>query len=432
MTYEVLVPAELEADPSLIVVRDPTAPDGLDFVHGEAAKPLATPWQVGAERAALLNPERLPTGVVLDVACGSGVQMAALAAILERPAVGIELDPSRARASAHNLRAVAAWFGALEAPWFLESRVLVGDGTDAEGALSALGGSSIGLLQLDPARPRNSRTHDLEEMAPSPHEVLGAWAPLLAQGPDGPAVLLDLSPRLTHDQRLALEAVIDNHLPGVQRTWVWGSRGGGRVDRLSAWLGGASTPEVSRRFVRSPANGSVPLVIEGGRALPLGEGLPEQIRRPPRRGEHVSLIDAALLASGLAEEWLGSRVGEGASLAWTAVEGRRPQVHHDAALDLPAEEFGLVQATGRVVAVVHQAPSEANIDDVVALALEHDVARLTLRCALPADLQPKLQGSLDRQLSRRHGRRQAFLCHAGQGPDVHLLCVGPTVQEGTR
>jgi len=432
MTYEVLVPAELEADPSLIVVRDPTAPDGLDFVHGEAAKPLATPWQVGAERAALLNPERLPTGVVLDVACGSGVQMAALAAILERPAVGIELDPSRARASAQNLRAVAAWFGALEAPWFLESRVLVGDGTDAEGALSALGGSSIGLLQLDPARPRNSRTHDLEEMAPSPHEVLGAWAPLLAQGPDGPAVLLDLSPRLTHDQRLALEAVIDNHLPGVQRTWVWGSRGGGRVDRLSAWLGGASTPEVSRRFVRYPANGSVPLVIEGGRALPLGEGLPEQIRRPPRRGEHVSLIDAALLASGLAEEWLGTRVGEGASLAWTAVEGRRPQVHHDAALDLPAEELGLVQATGRVVAVVHQAPSEANIDDVVALALEHDVARLTLRCALPADLQPKLQGSLDRQLSRRHGRRQAFLCHAGQGPDVHLLCVGPTVQEGTR
>ena len=432
MTYEVLVPAELEADPSLIVVRDPTAPDGLDFVHGEAAKPLATPWQVGAERAALLNPERLPTGVVLDVACGSGVQMAALAAILERPAVGIELDPSRARASAHNLRAVAAWFGALEAPWFLESRVLVGDGTDAEGALSALGGCSIGLLQLDPARPRNSRTHDLEEMAPSPHEILSAWAPLLAQGPDGPAVLLDLSPRLTHDQRLALEAVIDNHLPGVQRTWVWGSRGGGRVDRLSAWLGGASTPEVARRFVRYPANGSVPLVIEGGRALPLGEGLPEQIRRPPRRGEHVSLIDAALLASGLAEEWLGTRVGEGASLAWTAVEGRRPQVHHDAALDLPAEELGLVQATGRVVAVVHQAPSEANIDDVVALALEHDVARLTLRCALPADLQPKLQGSLDRQLSRRHGRRQAFLCHAGQGPDVHLLCVGPTVQEGTR
>ena len=72
------------------------------------------------------------------------------------------------------------------------------------------------------------------------------------------------------------------------------------------------------------------------------------------------------------------------------------------------------------------------VDDLVALALEHDVARLTLRCTLPADLQPKLQGSLDRQLSRRHGRRRAFLCHAGQGPDVHLLCVGPTVQEGKR
>ncbi|DAC10927.1 MAG TPA: hypothetical protein D7I09_02050, partial [Candidatus Poseidoniales archaeon] len=150
-----------------------------------------------------------------------------LAAILERPAVGIELDPSRARASAQNLRTVAAWFGALNAPWFVQSRVLVGNGTNAEGVLAALGSPGIGLLQLDPARPRNSRTHDLEEMAPSPNEVLSAWAPLLAQGPDGPAVLLDLSPRLTHEQRLSLEAMIDTHLPGVQRTWVWGSRGGG-------------------------------------------------------------------------------------------------------------------------------------------------------------------------------------------------------------
>ena len=122
MPHEVLVPAELDPDPSLSVVRDPTAPDGLSFVHGEAAKPLATPWQVSAERAALLNPDRLPVGAVLDVACGSGVQLAALAAILERPAIGVELDPSRARASAQNVHAVASWFGALEAPWFLQSQ----------------------------------------------------------------------------------------------------------------------------------------------------------------------------------------------------------------------------------------------------------------------------------------------------------------------
>lgn len=432
MPHEVLVPAELDPDPSLSVVRDPTAPDGLSFVHGEAAKPLATPWQVSAERAALLNPDRLPVGAVLDVACGSGVQLAALAAILERPAIGVELDPSRARASAQNVHAVASWFGALEAPWFLQSRILVGDGTDANGVLEAVGHAPVGLLQLDPARPRNSRTHDLDEMAPSPNTVLQAWANHLALGPDGPAVLLDLSPRLTHDQRLAMEAVIDAHCPGIQRTWVWGSRGGGRVDRLSAWLGGASSPEVARRFVRYPADGSFPLIVEGGRPLPLGEDLPTLVRRPPRRGEHVSLMDAALLASGLAEAWLFGQLGQEAALSWTAVEGRRPQVHHDEGLNLPAEERGLVQATGRVAAVVHQAPSEQTVDDLVALALEHDVARLTLRCTLPADLQPKLQGSLDRQLSRRHGRRRAFLCHAGQGPDVHLLCVGPTVQEGKR
>ena len=432
MSHVVLFPAELDPDPSLAVVRDPTAPDGLSFVHGEAAKPLATPWQVSAERAALLNPDRLPVGAVLDVACGSGVQLAALAAILERPAIGVELDPSRARASAQNLHAVAAWFGALDAPWFHASRIIVGDGTDVQGVLAAADHAAIGLLQLDPARPRNSRTHDLEEMAPSPNAVLHAWATHLAEGPDGPAVLLDLSPRLTHEQRLAMEAIIDVHLPGVQRTWVWGSRGGGRVDRLSAWLGGASTPDIARRFVRYPADGSLPLIIEGGRPLPLGDDLPEQVRRPPRRGEHVSLIDAALLASGLVEPWLRSHLSAEADLAWTAVDGRRPQVHHDAPLALDSNERGLVQATGRVAAVVHRAPGVDTVDDLVALALEHDVARLTLRCTLPADLQPKLQGSLDRQLSRRHGRRQAFLCHAGQGPEVHLLCVGPALQEGAR
>ena len=37
MTHDVLVPAELELDDALVTVRDATAPDGLVFVHGEAA-----------------------------------------------------------------------------------------------------------------------------------------------------------------------------------------------------------------------------------------------------------------------------------------------------------------------------------------------------------------------------------------------------------
>jgi hypothetical protein len=132
----------------------------------------------------------------------------------------------------------------------------------------------------------------------------------------------------------------------------------------------------------------------------------------------------------LADTWLRHHLGEEADLHWGEVDGRRPRVHHHAPLTLEGEERGLVQATGRLVAVVQKAPSESTIDDLVALALEHDVARLTLRCSLPDDLQPRLQGSLDRQLRRRHGRRNAFLCEAGLGPDVHLLCVGPVPRDG--
>lgn len=430
MAHEVLNPSDLPAGLDVVPVRDATAPEGLEFVHGDAAKPLATPWQVAVERALLLDEGRLPSGAVLDPACGSGVQLAALAAVLQRPAIGVEQDRSRALASAVNLAAVAAWYGAEGEPWFLESRILVGDGTNAEGVLSAIGAPHVGLLQLDPARPRNSRTHDLDEMAPSPAAVIDAWSAHLAHGPDGPAVLLDLSPRLLHAQRLQIEAIVDARIAGVGRTWVWGSRGGGRVDRLSLWVGGCSTAGVARRFLRYPADGGPPMLLEGGRPLALGEDLPQSVRRPPRRGEHVTLLDAALLASGLAEEWLLTRLGEDAVFHWAEVEGRRPRVHHEMPLAVEGPASGLVQATGRVVAVVHQEPSEDSMDDLVALALEHDVARLTLRCALPSELQPRLQGSLDRQLQRRHGRRPAFLCEAGHGANVHLLCVGSKPREG--
>jgi hypothetical protein len=430
MVHEVLIPADLLVHEGMVPVRDPTAPEGLEFVHGDAAKPLATPWQVALERALLMDGDRLPVGPVLDPACGSGVQLAALAVALGRPALGVEMDRSRALASAHNLARVAAWYGEEDEAWFRESRVVVGDGTEAAVVLAASGHTSVGVLQLDPARPRNSRTHDLEEMAPSPKAIMAAWVPHLAHGPEGPALLLDLSPRLVHEQRLGMEAIVDAHLPGCPRTWVWGSRGGGRVDRLSLWLGGCATANVARRFLRYPPDGGVPLLFEGGRAVSLGEDLPEATRRPPVRGEHVTLIDAALLSSGLAESWLRHHLGAEVNLHWGAVDGRRPRVHHAGPLALSEDEVGLVQATGRLVAVVQKAPSEATVDDLVALALEHDVARLTLRCSLPDDLQPRLQGSLDRQLQRRHGRRQAFLCEAGLGPDVHLLCVGPVPRDG--
>jgi hypothetical protein len=281
----------------------------------------------------------------------------------------------------------------------------------------------IALLHLDPARPRNSRTHGLEEMAPRLDEVFKGWAPFLAEGENGPALLLDLSPRLTHDQRLGVERMVDEVWNGISRTWVWTSRGRGRVDRLALWLGSASTTGVARRFVRIPPSiTEEAYVISGGEILAAGNGLPTPLRQPPRRGERISILDAALVESGLAEEWLKS-VTKSEQITWGVVEGRRPQIHHQHPLRLENEmDRMLVQATGRVVALARINLGLDTVDQLVELILEHDVSKMTVRVPLAPEIQPKIQGAIDRQLARRHGRREAFLVQQ-PGDEMLLICI---------
>ena len=221
-------------------------------------------------------------------------------------------------------------------------------GTDPKGVFHAVGGvQKVAFLHLDPARPRNSRTHALEEMQPSLSAVLEAWAPFF-EADKQPALLLDLSPRLTDAQRHEVEQKVEAIWPGVQRTWEWTSRGRGRVDRLALWLGGVASAKVARRFVRVPPSLSDrPVVLETAEH-PSGQ---EALRHPPQRGEFVSILDAALMESGLMEAWLKG-VLPGSLRRWGVVSGRRPQLHHDRMLDLKAGDQWLVQASGRVVEVM--------------------------------------------------------------------------------
>lgn len=420
-------------DPSLIgdeglteQAQDKTAPRGMLFYHAKDGQPLSTPWQVATARSMMLSQCDLAEGLIVDCACGSGLQLAAHASVLSRPAIGIELSPLRAQASAKNLHIVARQQKAEMKRWFGESRILVGDGTDASGALAALGMDSdnaVALLHLDPARPRNSRTHGLDEMQPRLDVVFSAWEPYFAKHQRGPGLLLDLSPRLTPSQRDEVEGLVDNVWPDIERTWVWTSRGRGRVDRLALWLGAASAKNTSRRFVRIPPKlGEQPLILSTSGKNGGDSQLPKHLIHPPKRGEYVSILDAALLESGLVGAWLEA-VSKETMTRWGSVEGRRPQLHHDHPLRLGDQRNALlVQATGRVVALIREPLSDETIDGLVEIALEHNMKSLTLRLSLdPAD-QPKWQGSLDRQLSRRHGERDGFVTQHPNG-DVLLLCV---------
>ena len=423
--HTILDPSLVDDDGLTEQAQDKTAPQGMLFFHAKEGQPLSTPWQVATARSAMLKMCDLPKGLIVDCACGSGLQLAAHASILQRPALGIELSPQRAQASAKNMQIVARQLKAESKPWFKESRILAGDGTDASGALEVLRGhvdAPVALLHLDPARPRNSRTHGLDEMQPSLDDVFAAWTPYFAEHPRGPALLLDLSPRLTTVQRNKVEALVDNIWPGLGRTWVWTSRGRGRVDRLALWLGAASSEGVARRFVRIPPRlGDEPLVLST--ALESDEEtFPKPNVYPPKRGEYVSILDAALLESGLVSTWLEGVSKEGMG-RWASVDGRRPQLHHDHPLQpVKRSDNLLIQATGKVVALIREPLSDQSIDGLVEIALEHNMKSLTLRLNMdPAD-QPKWQGSLDRQLSRRHGERDGFVAQHPSG-DVLLLCV---------
>ena len=409
---------------------DSTAGRKLVFYHASEGKPLATPWQVALTRSKLLTELNLPEGYILDCACGSGIQLGAHMAILQRPGIGVELDPLRAQASAVNLQSIATYRNETDAERMQQTRIFASDGRDGAVVCAALADHfsldtfpNIALLHLDPARPRNSRTHGLEEMAPRLDEVFNGWAPYLSEGLHGPAIILDLSPRLTHEQRLEVESLVDAVWKDIARTWVWTSRGRGRVDRLALWLGDAATKGIARRFVRIPPSIAEDAhVVSGGRQLGAGDGLPKSTRQPPRRGERVSILDAALVESGLAETWLAS-VSKSEVFTWGVVEGRRPQIHHahPLRLDNPMDRM-LVQATGRVVALARMELRIETVDQLVELFLEHDIGKMTVRVPLSPEIQPKVQGAIDRQLSRRHGRRNAFLAQQ-PGDDMLLVCI---------
>jgi len=398
-----------DADLSGPTVKDSTAPEGLLFQYAENAKPLATPWQVAVERARLVRQCSLEPGVILDPACGSGIQLAAYCAILGRRGMGIELDDSTAHAAAANmLRVVNQGFDST----ILDSKIRIGDGTIGDSSLP------VAMLHIDPARPRNSRTHGLEEMAPQLPAIFSAWKDNLAQGENGPAILLDLSPRIDENQRSEVESMVEEHWPGIGKTWVWTSRGKGRVDRLSLWAGALSMPGITRRFIRIPPDiKDRALVIEGSAMEE-----PTAVRRPPRKGESVTILDSALVESGLTQSWF-DRVLPEQEITWGIVEGRRPQIHHDSPLDLSGKgDRLLVQATGRIVKLVHCDLDEATIPVLAEAAREYGFGKLTLRIPLSPEDQPKLQGGIDRMLSARGGPRRGFVARK-PGDSMLLLCV---------
>ena len=189
------------------------------------------------------------------------------------------------------------------------------------------------------------------------------------------------------------------------------------------WIGGIANKHTARRFVRiSPDLKQEPFIIEGGLTLDLGEDIPESSHRMPKRGEYVTILDSALVECGLAKYWLAEQI-DSEKTYWVESTGRRPQIHHEQKLNLADDsEKTLVQASGRIVEIFHQQLTPETVDDFVEQAIANDIRKITIRTPLEPSLHPKIQGSFDRQLARRSGKRDGFIIQHPNS-EMSMLCV---------
>ena len=412
MTHRAISPKIGDESAGPLIV-DKTSPKGLKLHLLPGASRLATPWQVALDRSQRLAGLKLPEGEILDPACGSGIQLAAHMISLSRVGFGVEIDSSVANSAAANLWR-AGTFGCSDEPeWLKASKVIIGDGTDSRAVMQQIGEKEIGLLQLDPARPQNSRTHSIEEMSPTLESVFESWKGYLNHTSSGPALLLDLSPRLSSEQCVEIEKLVMKFWPDIEYTWEWTSRGSGRIDRLSLWVGAASTPNKRYRFVRIPPKGEQKsIVIEADSRINSEEREEEVISkgRFAKRGDYITILDSALVSSGLAEIWLGHTLPNEEKFHWIESSGRRPIIIHSSPLkNLSLEERLLMQATGKIVAMTALPLELENVGLLADIAKENRLSSLTIRTSMNPETHPQMQGLLHKKVGIRGKSGSGFI-----------------------
>ncbi|MAP99156.1 MAG: hypothetical protein CL428_12945 [Acidimicrobiaceae bacterium] len=419
-------PVVMVPDDNARTYAETTAPAQIDgdspALHStEEMRRLATPWSVAIAKAKLLASCQLPPGVILDPACGSGTQLAALCTTLQRPGLGVELSGAIAPLAAVNLERCEDSSGG---DWSATSRVMWGDGTAAAAIIQAYHqhidqNPNIALLHVDPARPNDAQQHTLNEMEPRLDELLTSWAPFLSKNP---ALILDVSPRLLDTQRLEIESIVSSIWGTLPMTWQWLTQGRGRIDRLSLWVGAASGTSPSR-LVRLTKTGEIH-TIEGVSKSLNAQSSTVQI------GDHLVIADPCLIASGLGETWKSLFANEGGR--WDTVLGRRPIFISPKPPFLVQDELNshkgsrmivesMIQSTGEVVATI-QILDEESISDITRIAANTGIHSLKLRCSLDPDLQPKLQSKIDREM-RAHtptdSTRSGFIAETSSS---HVIC----------
>jgi SAM-dependent methyltransferase len=348
-------------------------------------KQLSTPWKIASERAYRLSKMSLKDGYILDIACGSGVQLAAYSSTLNKPCIGIEIDPVRAEIAENTLKSI------LKKNLSNKSKILVGDCLK-KSKLKIDDSIKFSLLHLDPARPTDIQSHTITEMQPPPIEAIKIWKQSLIETAE--AIILDLSPRLSIIQCKELKENLNSILPDLEQTWEWSSQGRGRVDRLSVWIGAVATKGKKSRYVRNhPQEIKESAIIESHK-LPWEQKLISIQNTNVEINEFISIIDPALIASGLEDTWLKS---QNCKWEWIRKNGRRPLLLHSKKLELMHDTHKLIFESGIVRAIISH-DIEDGVEPLIVLGNKLELMQLTLRLKISPELQPILQSKLDKNL----------------------------------
>ena len=348
-------------------------------------KQLSTPWKIASERAYRLSKMNLEEGHILDVACGSGVQLAAYSSQLNKPCIGIEIDPGRAKIAKETLKTI------LKKNILNKSKILVGDCLK-KSKLKLNENIKFSLLHLDPARPTDIQSHTINEMDPPPIKAINIWKDSLIKKSE--AIILDLSPRLSIIQCKELKEKLNSILPNLEQTWEWSSQGRGRVDRLSVWIGVAATKGKKSRYVRNhPQDIEQSAIVESNK-LPWENKLISIKNTNVEINEFISIIDPALITSGLENTWLKSQI---CKYEWIRKDGRRPLLLHSKKLELKNDTHKLIFESGIVRAIISH-NIEDGVEPLIELGNKLELMQLTLRLKISPNLQPILQSKLDKNL----------------------------------
>ena len=374
---------------------------------------LVTPKSVSEYRAKISSKANLPKGVILDPAAGSGGQLLAYSKYLDRPCAAVELSPQRADFCAYQFSRASDNCSVI---------TICGDGTDAQGVMSIVesktGQTSICMLHVDPARPMDTQKHAVSEMQPSLSVLLESWSEYIHVGPDGPAMTLDLSPRLARQQMLEIEDIVLAVFPRTSMTWEWLSRGGGRVDRLCLQTGPLADIGSASRSVRLWNDGSFSTLHDDGDILDASDMGWSDYKLC--LGDLVALIDPVIPKSGLGgvfEECAGYARGE---LVWIGKSERRPLALLHEEIHSGSEVRPFVVAQGVVVGRMASKLDLMSIDSLASLAMENNIATIQVRCSLEPRLHKRITDRLRQILGQTHGS-PGFLIEDGGSEDL-VLC----------